>query len=53
MDGVLGVGVNYPLMGGDVAAGTMVLVDSGLIRLEVSASSAARIRCRVIVPGAG
>jgi len=50
-DGVLAVSVNYPLMGGDVAAGTTVLVDSGLIRLEVTSTSAARIRCRVLVPG--
>ena len=39
-DGVLAVGVNYPLMGGDVAVGTTVLVDSGLIRLEVLSTSA-------------
>jgi pyruvate kinase len=44
------VSVNYPLMGGDVAVGTTVLVDSGLIRLEVVATSAARVRCRVVVP---
>jgi pyruvate kinase len=50
MDGVLAVSVNYPLMGGDVAAGTIVLVDSGLIRLEVLSTSAERVRCRTIVP---
>jgi pyruvate kinase len=50
-DGVLAVSVNYPLMGGDVSAGTTVLVDSGLIRLEVLNTSAARICCRVVVPG--
>jgi pyruvate kinase len=49
-DGVFAVNVNYPLMGGDVSIGTMVLVDSGLIRLEVVSTSAARVRCRVIVP---
>jgi pyruvate kinase len=49
-DGVLAVEVNYPLMGGDVQVGTIVLVDSGLIRLEVLSTSAARVRCRVIVP---
>jgi pyruvate kinase len=49
-DGVLAVGVNYPLMGGDVSVGTTVLVDSGLIRLEVLSTSAERIRCRTTVP---
>jgi pyruvate kinase len=48
--GVLAVGVNYPLMGGDVTVGTTVLVDSGLIRLEVLETSADRVRCKVIVP---
>jgi len=50
-DGVPAVSVNYPLMGGDVSQGTMVLVDSGMIRLEVLSTSAARIRCRVAVGG--
>jgi pyruvate kinase len=48
--GVLAVGVNYPLMGGDVTVGTTVLVDSGLIRLEVLETSAERVRCKVVVP---
>jgi pyruvate kinase len=50
-DGIPAIGVNYPLMGGDVTPGTMVLVDSGLMRLQVVTSSAARIRCRVSVGG--
>jgi pyruvate kinase len=50
-NGVPAVGVNYPLMGGDVSPGTMVLVDSGLIRLEVLSTAADRIRCRVAVGG--
>jgi pyruvate kinase len=49
-DGVVAVSVNYPRLGGDVSAGTTVLVDSGLIRLEVLSTSSARVRCRVIVP---
>ena len=49
-DGVLGVGVNYPLLGGDLSVGSPVLVDSGLIRLEVLSTSAERVRCRVTVP---
>lgn len=48
--GVLAVSVNYPMMGRDVSAGNLVLVDSGLIRLEVISSSPSRVRCRVIVP---
>ena len=49
-DGILAVSVNYPLMGGDVTVGTTVLVDSGLIRLEVLSTSPERIRCRTVVP---
>jgi pyruvate kinase len=48
--GVVAVSVNYPLMGGDVTVGTTVLVDSGLIRLEVLTTTAERVRCRVLVP---
>jgi pyruvate kinase len=50
-DRIPAIGVNYPLMGGDVTPGTMVLVDSGLMRLQVVTSSASRIRCRVSVGG--
>jgi pyruvate kinase len=49
-DGILAVSVNYPLMGGDVSVGTVVLVDSGLIRLEVLSTSPERVRCRTTVP---
>jgi pyruvate kinase len=49
-DEVLAVSVNYPMMGRDVSAGNLVLVDSGLIRLEVLTSTPSRVRCRVIVP---
>jgi pyruvate kinase len=49
-NGVLAVSVNYPGFGRDVAVGNTVLVDSGLIRLEVLATSAERVRCRVVVP---
>jgi pyruvate kinase len=48
-NGVPAVTVNYPHMGEDVSAGTTVLVDSGLIRLEVLETSAARIKCKVLV----
>jgi pyruvate kinase len=49
-DGILSVTVNYPHLGEDVAVGTTVLVDSGLIRLEVVSTSADRVRCCVVVP---
>ena len=51
VDRVLAVSVNYPLFGSDVTAGTTVLVDSGLIRLEVQSATPARVRCRVVVAG--
>ena len=47
---ILAVSVNYPHLGGDVIAGTTVLVDSGLIRLEVMSAAPDRVRCRVVVP---
>lgn len=47
---VLAVSVNYPGFGRDVAVGNTVLVDSGLIRLEVLETSLERVRCRVVVP---
>jgi pyruvate kinase len=49
-EGVLGVTVNYPEFGEDVPVGTMVLVDSGLIRLVVESVAPDRVRCRVVVP---
>ncbi|HWA86372.1 MAG TPA: pyruvate kinase [Opitutus sp.] len=49
--GALAVPVNYPGLGGDVEKGATVLIDSGLIRLEVLETSATRVRCRVVVPG--
>jgi pyruvate kinase len=49
-EGVLRVSVNYPGFGRDVSVGASVLVDSGLIRLEVVAVSPSRVRCRVVVP---
>ena len=48
--GVFAIPVNYPLMGTDVSPGTIVLVDSGLIRLEVISTSVDRVCCRVLVP---
>ena len=48
--GILGVSVNYPGFERDVSVGVQVLVDSGLIRLEVVSITPGRVRCRVIVP---
>ena len=50
-DGVSCVGVNYPGLPADVRVGATVLVDSGLIRLEVLEKDATHVRCRVITPG--
>jgi pyruvate kinase len=49
--GVIGVEVNYPGLAGDVNVGDRVLVDSGLIHLEVLSKSADWIRCKVLIPG--
>jgi pyruvate kinase len=46
-----GVSVNYPGLPGDVRVGSTVLVDSGLIRLEVIDKDATHVRCRVMTPG--
>jgi pyruvate kinase len=48
-DGVPAVGVNYRDFPADVDVGKIVLVDSGMIRLEVVEKFPARVRCRVTV----
>ncbi len=45
------VDVNYSNLVNDIEVGSVVLVDNGLIRLEVLEKNAARIRCKVIIPG--
>jgi len=45
------IDVNYPGLPTDVKIGGTVLVDSGLIRLEVTEKDEARVRCRVLTPG--
>jgi pyruvate kinase len=45
------VDVNYRDLVTDIKVGDTVLVDSGLIRLEVLEKNAARIRCKVLTPG--
>jgi pyruvate kinase len=49
--GLRGVSVNYPGLPNDVAVGATVLVDSGLLRLEVIEKDAGHVRCRVLTPG--
>ena len=49
--GVRGVTVNYDGLHKDVKTGDMVLVDSGLIRMEVLDVSPKRVRCKVHIPG--
>jgi pyruvate kinase len=45
------VEVNYQNLANDIKVGDSVLVDNGLLRLEVLGKDEARIRCRVIIPG--
>ncbi|HEY4301938.1 MAG TPA: pyruvate kinase [Candidatus Didemnitutus sp.] len=46
------VDVNYMNLVNDIGVGDTVLVDNGLIRLEVLEKHDAHIRCRVLTPGA-
>ena len=48
---VRSVDVNYKDLLNDISVGDTVLVDSGLIRLEVLAKDNNHIRCRVLIPG--
>ncbi len=48
---VRSVDVNYRDLVNDIRVGDTVLVDNGLIRLEVLEKDAAHIRCRVLIPG--
>ena len=48
---VRSVDVNYRDLVNDIKVGDTVLVDSGLIRLEVLEKHDAHIRCRVLTPG--
>src|SRR4051812_7816533 len=45
------VDVNYQDLVNDIKVGDTVLVDNGLLRLEVLEKNEARIRCRVLIPG--
>lgn len=48
---VRSVDVNYKDLVNDIKEGDTVLVDNGLLRLEVLAKNDARIRCRVLITG--
>jgi pyruvate kinase len=48
---VRGVSVNYAGLPNDVHVGTRILVDSGLMRLEVIEIDPTHVRCRVLTPG--
>lgn len=48
---VRSVDVNYRNLVNDIQVGDTVLVDNGLIRLEVLEKNDTRIRCRVLTPG--
>lgn len=52
-DGFPGVSVpvNYRHLPDDVAVGATILIDSGLIRLEITAKDTTRVRCRVLTRG--
>ena len=45
------VSVNYPGLPGDLEVGSVVLVDSGLIRMKVVSKDEAHVRCEVLTPG--
>ncbi len=49
--GVRRVDVNYEGFANDIKVGDTVLVDSGLIRLEVKEMNGTRVRCEVCIPG--
>lgn len=45
------VSVNYPDLAADVQIGSTILVDSGLLRLQVVDKDVGSVRCRVMTPG--
>lgn len=50
-EGIRSVGVNYPGLPNDVRVGATVLVDSGLIRMEILEKDETHVKCRVLTPG--
>jgi pyruvate kinase len=49
--GIRGVQVNYPGLPKDVKVGTTILVDSGLLRMEVIEKGETYVRCRILTAG--
>jgi pyruvate kinase len=49
--GLRGINVNYANLPSDVNVGATVLVDSGLIRLQILEIDPTHVRCRVLTPG--
>jgi pyruvate kinase len=50
-EGIRGVVVNYPGLPSDVVVGATLLLDSGLIRMEVVSKDETHVKCRVMTPG--
>lgn len=50
-DGIRRIDVNYPSFPKDVKENDTILVDSGLIRLEVLQIKDTHVRCKVLIPG--
>jgi pyruvate kinase len=50
-EGSRGVSVNYPGLPADVSIGATILVDSGLIHMEVIEKDDTHVRCRVVTAG--
>jgi pyruvate kinase len=50
-DGIRGVVVNYPGLPADVTVGSTVLVDSGMIRMQVLEKDSTHVRCKVTIGG--
>ena len=50
-DGIRRVDVNYPGFSKDIHIGDTILVDSGLMRLQVLEIEGQRVRCEVMIPG--
>jgi pyruvate kinase len=50
-DGIRRVDVNYPGFSKDINEGDTILVDSGLIRLQVLQIRDSHVRCKVLIPG--
>jgi pyruvate kinase len=50
-DGIRRIDVNYPGFSKDINEGDTILVDSGLIRLQVLQIRDSHVRCKVLIPG--